>query len=149
MLSWYYLQTPGCFAAKNSKKHEFCFFAAVVEKNPKKPQTTYLRSLICFCRQLKDHILRGFNDLWGLLRACCIASKKNPKRTGFIPEILPVCRCVVSAQQQCFAKLQSEMNQLAQPPACQPSHPEKTNDRGPLLLFHNSYLYILFLCYLL
>lgn len=30
------------------------------------------------------------------------------------------------------------MNQLAQPLACQPSHPAKTNDRGTLLLFHNS-----------
>lgn len=30
------------------------------------------------------------------------------------------------------------MNQLARPPACQPSHPAKTNDRGTLLLFHNS-----------
>lgn len=80
-------------------------------------------------------MLSGSNDLWGLLRACCIVSKKH---TGFIPEILPACRCVVSAQQQCFAKLQSEMNQLARPPACQPNHPAKTNDRGPLLLFHNS-----------
>lgn len=51
----------------------------------------------------------------------------------------PHCRCVVSLQQQqCFAKLQSEMNQLARPPACQPSHPAKTNDRGPLLFLHNS-----------
>lgn len=30
------------------------------------------------------------------------------------------------------------MNQLARPPACQTSHPAKTNDRSPLLLFHNS-----------
>lgn len=74
-------------------------------------------------------------DLWGLLKACWIVSFKH---RGFIPEILPVCRCVVSDQQQRFAKLQSEMKQLARPPACQPSHPAKTNDRGPLLLLHNS-----------
>lgn len=80
-------------------------------------------------------MLSGFYELWGLLKACWIISEKC---TGFVPEILPVCRCMVSVQQQCFAKLQSEMNQLARPPACQPSHPAKTNDRSPLLLFHNS-----------
>lgn len=131
MLSWYYLQTPGCCSAtRNSNKQEFCFLLLLLGK-----KTTYLQSLICFCLQLKDHMLSGSNDLWGLLRACCIVSKKH---TGFIPEILPACRCVVSAQQQCFAKLQSEMNQLARPPTCQPNRPAKTNDRGPLLLFHNS-----------
>lgn len=130
MLSRYYLQTPGCAAAGNSNKQELCFLLLLSEK-----KTTYLQSLICFCLELKDHMLSGSNDLWGLLRARCIFSRKH---TGFIPEILPARRCVVSAQQQCFAKLQSEMNQLARPPARQPSHPALTNDRGPLLLFHNS-----------
>lgn len=83
----------------------------------------------------------------GLLGACWICSKK-PHRHLFIPEILPVCRCVVLVQQQCFAKLQSEMNQLARPLACQPSHSAKTDGQRSPGATPQQLLYILFLNYL-
>lgn len=123
MLSQKYLQTRGCCSAKNSKK---CSFLLLL---------LYSHTAAIFNIHPVKNTLSGFTTCGVLLKACWIPPQKH---AGFIPEILPVCRCVVSLQQQCFAKLQSEMNQLARPPACQPSHPAKTNDRGPLLFFHNS-----------
>ncbi len=118
---------PGCCSTENSNKQEFCFLLLLSKNHAAAIFNMW------FCLQFKVYMLSGIYDLWGLLKDCWIISKKC-----FIPEILPVCRCMVSVQQQCFAKLQSEMNQLARPPACQPSHPAKTSDRSPLLLFHNS-----------
>lgn len=81
----------------------------------------YLLSFICLCLQLR----RGSNDLWGPPRA---------RRIVFVLlKMVPARRCVFffQAQQQCFAKLQSEMNQLARPlartrPAVLPRQADKT-----------------------
>lgn len=121
---------PGCCSTHSSGKQEFSFFPpAAVEIKIKKQNLQTCKILILSSEKFPLPV--------GLLGACWICSKK-PHRHLFIPEILPVCRCVVLVQQQCFAKLQSEMNQLARPPACQPSHSAKTDDRGPLVLLHNS-----------